>query len=48
MPQSYARFLGQELSQVYRGAVVVTMPNGFGVYHARPAPGAPATRPVNE
>jgi len=34
-PQSYARFLGQELSQVYRGTVVVVMPNGVGVYARR-------------
>jgi hypothetical protein len=31
-PQSYARFLGQELSEVYRGTVVVVMPNGVGMY----------------
>jgi hypothetical protein len=31
-PQSYAEFLGQELSQVYRGTVVVVMPNGVGIY----------------
>jgi hypothetical protein len=30
-PQNYARFLGQELSQVYRGTLVVAMPAGFGV-----------------
>ena len=42
-PQDYASFLGQELAQVYRGAIVVVMPNGTGVYHA-PAgrPGSPA------
>ncbi len=38
-PQNYASFLGQELSQVYRGTVVVVMPNGTGVYH--PPAGAP-------
>jgi hypothetical protein len=29
-PQTYARFLGQELSLVYRGPLLVLMPNGFG------------------
>lgn len=36
-PQNYAQFLGQELSLVYRGAVLVVMPNGFGLYR----PGRP-------
>jgi hypothetical protein len=31
-PQSYANFLGQELSLVYRGTLLVVMPNGFGLY----------------
>ena len=31
-PQPYAQFLGQELSQVFRGTVVVVMPNGVGTY----------------
>ncbi len=31
-PQNYARFLGQELSLVYRGTLLVVMPNGFGLY----------------
>ena len=30
-PQLYARFLGQELSFVYRGPVLVVMPAGVGV-----------------
>ena len=30
-PQTYARFLGQELSLVYHGPLLVVMPNGFGV-----------------
>lgn len=30
-PAGYARFLGQELSQVFRGTLLVVMPNGFGV-----------------
>lgn len=31
-PESYARFLGQELSLVYRGPLLVVMPNGVGLY----------------
>jgi hypothetical protein len=31
-PRNYALFLGQELSLVYRGALLVIMPNGFGLY----------------
>jgi hypothetical protein len=31
-PRNYALFLGQELSLVYGGALLVVMPNGFGVY----------------
>jgi hypothetical protein len=31
-PESYARFLGQELALVYRGALIVVMPNGYGTY----------------
>ncbi|MFZ0384334.1 MAG: redoxin domain-containing protein [Solirubrobacteraceae bacterium] len=30
-PQAYARFLGVELSLAYKGALLVVMPNGFGV-----------------
>lgn len=33
-PRSYAEFLGQELSLVYRGRVLVVMPDGFGLYYA--------------
>jgi len=29
-PQTYAGFLGQELSLIYRGPLLVAMPNGFG------------------
>jgi hypothetical protein len=39
-PQSYASFLGQELSLVYHGPLLVVMPNGFGLYRA----GGAATR----
>jgi hypothetical protein len=31
-PQSYARFLGLELSLIDRGPLLVVMPNGFGTY----------------
>jgi hypothetical protein len=31
-PQSYARFLGQELSLNFHGTLLVVMPNGFGLY----------------
>lgn len=31
-PENYVRFLGQELSLVYRGTLLVVMPNGFGLY----------------
>jgi len=31
-PQSYAEFLGQELSLLYRGPLLVIMPAGVGVY----------------
>lgn len=30
-PQAYAQFLGEELSLVYRGQLLVIMPDGFGV-----------------
>lgn len=32
-PQNYAEFLGQELSLVHRGLLLVIMPDGFGLYH---------------
>jgi hypothetical protein len=38
-PQNYARFLGQELTQVYRGTLVVAMPAGFGVVRVGAARG---------
>lgn len=41
MPQSYAEFLGEELSLVYRGTLLVVMPNGLGVYGESGSP-APA------
>ncbi|MBV8999879.1 MAG: hypothetical protein JO304_12510 [Solirubrobacterales bacterium] len=39
-PQTYARFLGQELSLVYRSPLLVVMPNGFGLYNAGGSSGA--------
>jgi hypothetical protein len=33
-PENYARFLGQELTLVNRAALLVVMPNGFGLYWA--------------
>ena len=30
-PQTYARFLGQELSLVHRGPLLVVMPGGYGI-----------------
>jgi len=43
-PQTYSQFLGKELFQFgrYRGTLVVSMPNGFGVY----GPGAARGKPV--
>lgn len=31
-PQSYAEFLGEELSLVYKGPLLVVMPDGFGFH----------------
>ena len=31
-PQTYAHFLAEELSSVYHGALLVVMPNGYGVH----------------
>jgi hypothetical protein len=36
-PQNYARFLGQELSLLYRGPLLIVMPNGYGLYQAHGA-----------
>ncbi len=36
-PQNYAKFLGQELSLVYHGRLLVVMPNGLGLYHSESA-----------
>lgn len=40
-PETYARFLGQELSLIYRGQLLIVMPNGFGFYD----PGSPDQPP---
>jgi hypothetical protein len=42
MPRSYAEFLGQELSLIYRGTLLVVMPNGLGLYDVGAKPGASA------
>ncbi len=39
-PAGYARFLGQELSEVFRGTLLVVMPNGFGVYRVGASAGS--------
>lgn len=36
-PQTYAAFLGDELSLMFSGRLLVVMPNGFGLYHAHHA-----------
>jgi hypothetical protein len=42
-PHTYARFLGQELSLVYHGPLLVVMPNGFGLVSvSAPTPVDPA------
>jgi hypothetical protein len=37
-PETYARFLGQELFYYYKHALLVVMPNGYGLYAHGPAP----------
>ncbi|MGH3263831.1 MAG: hypothetical protein ACRDNS_17765 [Trebonia sp.] len=39
-PQTYAAFLGEELSLMFSGRLLVIMPNGFGLYHAHHATSA--------
>jgi hypothetical protein len=34
-PQQYARFLGLELSFVYKDRLLIVMPNGYGIYRHR-------------
>ena len=39
-PETYARFLGQELAFVHQGPLLVVMPNGYGLTRlGRPLPG---------
>jgi hypothetical protein len=46
-PQTYAEFLAQELGLVYRGPLLIVMPNGLG-FQAPQRPFAPARRlPAN-
>jgi hypothetical protein len=37
-PQRYAKFLGQEISFLYKGRLLVVMPNGYGLWRQRPLP----------
>ena len=34
-PQQYARFLGAELVFLYKGPLLIVMPDGFGFFHYR-------------
>ena len=34
-PQLYAKFLGAELAFLYKGRLLIVMPNGFGLHHGR-------------
>jgi protein SCO1/2 len=43
-PQAYARFLADELTQGYRGPLLVAMPNGFGLAGAHGGAAARAAR----
>lgn len=42
-PQTYAKFLGQEIYFVTKDELLVVMPNGYGIYKARGLPGADKT-----
>jgi hypothetical protein len=42
-PKTYARFLGEELSFVYKGRLLVVMPNGFGFNWLKHPSAAPYT-----
>jgi len=42
-PQEYARFLGQELVFLYKGPLLIVMPNGLGFYHYKHAVAAERT-----
>jgi hypothetical protein len=45
-PQTYAKFLWQELSFVYKGGVLIVMPSGLGFYDGRD-PGASQEKVLN-
>jgi hypothetical protein len=32
-PQRYAQFLGQELFFIFKGRLLIAMPNGYGIFH---------------
>jgi hypothetical protein len=34
-PQLYAKFLGAELAFLYKGRLLIVMPNGFGLHHGK-------------
>ena len=38
-PREYARYLGQEISLVYKGRLLVLMRNGYGIYYGGSVPG---------
>ena len=38
-PREYARYLGDELSMVYKGRLLVLMRNGYGIYYNGEVPG---------
>jgi hypothetical protein len=42
-PQSYARFLGQELALVFRGTLLIVMPNGYGFVSSGGSATAPSS-----
>ena len=46
MPAAYARFLGEELSLVYRGTLLVVMPDGTGLARVAPSGVVPEALPV--
>jgi hypothetical protein len=47
-PETYARFLGQELAFVHKGPLLVVMPNGFGLTRlGHPLPGQAALNGVS-
>ena len=47
-PQSYAKFLGQELALMYRGPLLIVMPNGLGFYSANGGSSSSALKGVEQ